>query len=125
MRHIVFALALTMTLLSAAVAGPFEDGVRAYKGGDYATALRLWRPLAEQGEAFAQYNLGNMYRNGRGVPRDYVQAHMWLNLAASGLSASDAWGRNIAVEFRDLAASKMTPAQIAEAQKLAREWKPK
>jgi hypothetical protein len=51
MRHIVFALALTMTLVSAAVAGPFEDGMAAQKRGDYATAVRLWRPLAEQGEA--------------------------------------------------------------------------
>jgi TPR repeat protein len=66
-----------------------------------------------------------MYDKGQGVPQDYVQAHMWYNLAASRFSASEAEGRNSAVEFRDLTAALMTPAQIAEAQKLAREWKPK
>jgi hypothetical protein len=55
MRHIVFALALTMTLVSAAVAGPFEDGLAAHDRGDYATALRLWRPLAEQGHAVTRW----------------------------------------------------------------------
>jgi len=64
MRHIFFALALTMTLVSAAVAGPFEDGLAAHDRGDYATALRLWRPLAEQGTADAQHMLGIMYANG-------------------------------------------------------------
>jgi hypothetical protein len=55
MRHIVFALALTMTLVSGAVSGPLEDGARAYKGGDYAAALRLWRPLAAQGHAVTRW----------------------------------------------------------------------
>jgi hypothetical protein len=83
MRHIVFALALTMTLVSAAVAGPFEDGVRALKGGDYATVLRLWRPLAEQGHATAQFDLGRMYVTGQGVPQDYAEAMKWYRLAAA------------------------------------------
>ncbi len=47
------------------------------------TALREWRPLAEQGNASAQNLLGFMYHNGQGVPQDYVQAQMWYNLAAS------------------------------------------
>ncbi len=122
MRHMVFALALTMTLVSAAVAGPFEDGLAAHDRGDYATALRLWRPLAEQGTADAQHMLGIMYANGRGVPQNDVQAHMWFNLAASRAPASE---RDEAIKMRNVAASNMTPAQIAEAQKLAREWKPK
>jgi TPR repeat protein len=82
MRHIVFALALTMTLVSGAVAGPFEDVGAAYERGDYATALRLIRPLAEQGGAKAQYNLGQMYRDGQGVPQDYAEAVKWYRLAA-------------------------------------------
>ena len=63
----------------------------------------------------AQCNLGVMYYNGEGVPQDYVQAHMWFNLAAS---KGDENGR----KNRDIVAKKMTPTQIAEAQRLAREW---
>jgi TPR repeat protein len=58
-----------------------------------------------------------MYAQGQGVPQDYVPAHMWFDLAA-------AQGEKDATELRDSLAKKMTPAQIAEAQKLAREWKP-
>jgi len=56
-----------------------------------------------------------MYSNGWGVPQDYVQAHMWWNLAA-------AKGNEIGRKNRDIVAKKMTPGQIAEAQRLAREW---
>jgi TPR repeat protein len=59
-----------------------------------------------------------MYYNGHGGTQDYVQAHMWFNLVA-------AKGDAAAVKNRDNVASRMTPAQIAEAQKMAREWKPK
>jgi TPR repeat protein len=88
MRHIFFALALTMTLVSAAVAGPFEDGLAAHDRGDYATALRLWRPLAEQGTADAQHMLGIMYANGQSVPQDYAEAVKWYRLAAEQGSAN-------------------------------------
>ncbi|MBP2679069.1 MAG: hypothetical protein H6Q82_2134, partial [Deltaproteobacteria bacterium] len=60
-----------------------------------------------------------------GVLQDYVLAHKWFNLAASRYPASEIDARKKAIHNRDLVASKMTPAQIAEAQKLAREWKPK
>ena len=134
-------------------------GVAAYKWGAYGIALREWRPLAEQGNAKAQYNLGHMYRhgqgvpqddaeavgwwrkaaeqgnagaqnnlgfmyyNGRGVPEDYAQAHMWFNLAASRYPPGE--NRDRAVKNRDFVAEKMTPVQLFEAQKLAREWRPK
>ncbi len=173
----------------------FNAGVAAYKWGAYGIALRVWRPLAEQGNAKAQYNLGLMYRkgqgvpqddaeavgwwrkaaeqgnagaqnnlavmyrnsqgvprddaeaakwcrkaadqghanaqnnlaviysHGQGVPQDYAQAHMWYNLAASRYPPGE--DRDRAVKNRDIVAAKMTPAQISEAQKLAREWKPK
>ncbi len=133
-----------------------QEGYADAQRGDYATALREWRPLAEQGDADAQYNLGFMYdkgegvpqddaeavkwyrkaaaqgqavaqgnlgvmyRDGHGVPRDYVQAHMWLSLAASRLPPGS--DRDTAVKNRDIIAKLMTPAQIAEAQRLAREW---
>jgi TPR repeat protein len=59
-----------------------------------------------------------MYYEGQGVPQDYMQAYLWSNLAGSG-------GLTAAIAYRDLAAARMTPEQIAEAQRLAREWKAK
>ena len=82
----------------------FNAGAAAYKRGDYATALREWRPLAEQGHAKAQYSLGNMYRDGLGVPQDYAQAHMWFNLAASRFPPGEY--RDKAVKNRDNAARR-------------------
>jgi uncharacterized protein len=175
-----------LTVVGAVVAGPLEDGVAAVKRRDYATALRLFRPLAgqgndiaqfdlgvmcdygwgvprdhvraakwyrfaaAQGNADAQYNLGILYEDGhryaeavkwyreaadqglgdaqfslgllyakgQGVPRDDVQAYMWFELSAAQDDQS-------AVSNRDAAAQRMTPEQIAEAQKLAHEWRPK
>jgi uncharacterized protein len=63
-----------------------------------------------------------MYAEGEGVPRDYVLAYMWADLAAS--SATVAMIRDIAAKDRDTVAANMTPAQITKAQRLAREWKP-
>ncbi len=77
------ALAIMLAAAVPADAEPFEDGVAAAERGDYETALRIWRPLAEQGDAEAQYNLGFSYANGESVPQDFVQAHLWLSLAAS------------------------------------------
>lgn len=89
---------------------------------NYAEAVKWYRKSAEQGYAPAQLNLGFMYDNGRGVPQDRVQAHMHYNLAAA--NADDKELRDKAAKNRDLIAAEMTPAQIAEAQKFAREWKP-
>lgn len=66
----------------AAVAGPWEDGMAAYNRGDYVPAFRLFRPLAEQGNAKAQTALGVMFRKGEGVPKNPVRARMWFSLAA-------------------------------------------
>ncbi len=64
-----------------------------------------------------------MYATGQGVARDYVLAHMWYDIAASQfVGVKD---REKAAKYRDDVASKMTPEQIAEAQRMAREWKPK
>src|SRR5262249_33661472 len=78
---------------------------------------------AEQGNATAQSNLGSMYYSGQGVPQNYVQAYMWLDLAASRSSARE--DRDEAVSNRNVVASKMSREQLAEAKKLLREWKPK
>lgn len=81
-----------------------------------------YRKAADQGHAKAQFNLGLMYANGQGVPQSNIQAHVWLNLAASKLELADE--REAAVHNRDVVAAKMSPAQIAHAQKLAGAWKP-
>jgi len=150
---------LALGLFGIASAGQLEDGMAAFRRGDYATAMSLWRPLVDQGDADAQYNLGVMYwdgqgvsqdyaqavawfrkaadqglagaqfnlglayAKGQGVPQDYTQAHMWLNLSAS--RALDDTVRRAAVIHREELAAKMTPEQIAEAQRMAREWAPK
>ena len=154
MRTATMLLALGVVLVAAPAWADFEAGVEAHERGDYATALKEFRALAEQGGAEAQnnlgwmyergqgvlqdyaeairwyrmaaeqgnaggqYNLGLMYANGRGVPQDDVQAHMWLNLAV-------AQGLEVARRNRDIVAEGMTPAQLADAERLAREWKAK
>jgi len=86
---------------------------------DYAQAASWYLKSSEQGNPGAQFNLGLMYSNGQGVPQDYVEAHKWRNLAASRASAEN---QTRYAETRDAVATLMTPAQLAEAQTLAREW---
>lgn len=92
---------------------------------NYFEGARWYRRAAEQGNAQAQYNLGIMYMNGEGVPQSLVNAHVWFNLAAANFPASNPRDRAAAARNRDLVARKMSREEIAEAQKLAREWKPK
>jgi TPR repeat protein len=92
---------------------------------DSAEAVKWYGNAADQGNADARHNLGIMYASGQGVAKDYVLAHMWFDLAASRYPSSDREKREKSVRNRDRVASGMTPAQISEAQKLAREWKPK
>ncbi|HTW54522.1 MAG TPA: tetratricopeptide repeat protein [Stellaceae bacterium] len=188
------AVALAGLALAPARADPLDDAISAYAQGDYASALKILRPLAEHGDAKAQFRLGFMYDSGQGVPRDQAEAAKWyrkagdqgvmlaqdrlgvMYLAGQGVAQdfaeSTAWfrkasdqgddnaqwqlgdayaeGRGIAQDnvaaymwyslvvsrspqsdFHDLAApkretlaGKMTPDQIAKAQKLASDWKP-
>ena len=154
-------LIISLLITGLAVAETIEDAVKAKDLGDYKTAYRLFKPMAEQGNADAQFELGlmhfnghgvpqdweesakwhrkaadqghapgqfalgQMYEAGHGVPKDYVLADMWFSLAVSRYSASYKSYRYIAaIKINDVE-KNMTPAQIAEAQKLAREWKPK
>jgi TPR repeat protein len=149
MNKLIVSLLLASTMCTA-TAGPFEDGDAAYKRGDYATALKHWQPLADQGNAAAQNNLGVMYDLGRGVPQDYAEAMRWYKLAAAQgdakaqynlgayygngqgvpqdnvkahiwLNLAAAKGESAAAMYRDIVAKKMTPQQITTAQKLARD----
>lgn len=96
-----------------------DIGVSYYYGygvpQDYGEAINWYKKAVGQGHAEAQYYLGMIYDNGYGVPQDYAQAHMWFNLSA-------AQGHFKGREGRDLIVEKMPPTQIAEAQRLAREW---
>jgi TPR repeat protein len=192
LKQLAAAVVVTLAGLTAAAAGPAEDAYRAYVRGDFAGALLLLRPLADQGDAWAQtsialmyrdgegvaknlaeaakyyrlaaeqgdvagqfeiaimYEIGEgvaqsyteaaawykraadrghaeaqaamaqLYRDGRGVAQNYVLAHMWFSLA---IKQGKLWAGATTAD-RDAMASKMTAAQIAEAQRLAAQWKP-
>jgi uncharacterized protein len=88
---------------------------------NYTEAAKWYRLAADQGNVRAQFVLGGMYALAQGVPQDNVQAYMWVSLAAAQDNPD---GQN-ATKLLDIIAKGMAPAQIAEAQKLAREWKTK
>ena len=83
-RAMALALLISAAIPFAAFAGfaGFDEGLAAAQKGDFATALREWQPLAQQGDASAQNALGAMYYNGQGVPQDYKEAVKWYRLAA-------------------------------------------
>jgi TPR repeat protein len=89
---------------------------------DYAEAARWYRKSADQGNVYAQASLGILYHSGKGLPHDDVQSEMWLTLSADHAPKDD---RDTIVEMRDSVAAHLTPQQLAEAQRLAHEWKPK
>ena len=152
LARLLTGVTVAVLLSGYATAGALEDCVAAYDRQDYAAALQLCRPLAEKGDARAQLSLGGMYYNGQGVQQDYVEAARWTRKGAEqGYAPAQAdlgvmyWnGQGVpqdvvlaymwlslaaaqepdAVEERDVAASQMTRDEIAEAQRLAREWKP-
>ena len=113
LRTTILSLALAFGA-GAALAQDFQKGFAAYTEGDYATALKEWRPLAEQGNVTSQYNIAVMYDKGEGVLQDNVRAHMWYNIAAAN-------GAEKSGEWRDQRAGLMTSADISKAQSLARE----
>jgi len=193
MRKFLFAFLMAATLVGTARADQLDEATAAYNRGDFAGAVQLLQPLASSGSSAAQYNLGLMYVQGKGVPQsfaegaewyrkaalqgdveaqhalgsmyeqgvgvpldraqaamwylnaaehgdavcqfrlglmyargdgvrsNYVEAYRWFTLARAGLPAGDA---DKAVTNRNAMIAVMTPAQIAEAQKLAREWTP-
>jgi uncharacterized protein len=151
-----FSVALVLSMICFAVPAwaDYQAGMDAYNRGDFSTALREWQPLAEKGDARAQFSLGLSYENGDGVPRDYTKAREWYEKAAAQgdakaqlyLGLQFSFGQGVPMDvvqaymwyslaagngnahapgYRNDLSRQMTPAQIAEAQKRAREWKPK
>jgi hypothetical protein len=89
---------------------------------DDVQAATLFRTAADLGSAAAMNNLGRLYLEGRGVPQDYVEAYKWMSLATARAPAEN---QKMAAAGRDGVAKLMTPDQIAEGQKRAREWRSK
>ena len=89
---------------------------------DYAAAMVWFRKSADQGFAPAQRNLGVLYANGQGAPRNNVQAYKWVSLAMVNATTPDI--RNAATRAKEQIVVFMTAAQIAEAEKQAKAWKP-
>ena len=111
---VILAAVLSFMAFTSVAAQDFQKGYAAYQAGDYATAIQEWTPLADQGYASAQYNLGVMYENGKGDLQDNVMAHMWYNIASAN-------GHDEAGEWRDERAGQMTTEVISKAQAMARE----
>ena len=86
MKNLATTLYLTLALLLGSIGtswgNDFLKGLNAYHSGDFATAIREWTPLAEQGHSPSQYNLGFMHYKGEGVPQDYETAVKWYTRAA-------------------------------------------
>ena len=150
LASLVVILSLVMGTMTSVWAADYEKEWEAYSNKDYATALREFRPLAEQGDVDAQYNLGVMYEYGEGINQDYKEAVKWYRLAAEQGEATaqgnlggmygngqgviqdnvmaHMWldigasnGSTNAAKNRDIVAKRMNESQLAEAQKLARE----
>ena len=105
-------LAAQILGVAGAVAGPWEDGMTSYNRGDYVPAIRLFRPLAEQGNAKAQNLLGVMHRRGQGVTRSSVRAFLWFSRAAA---RGDATAK---AELHDVSQT-MTAEELAQAREMA------
>lgn len=110
-------MALWLCAVPGAAHADYERGVRAWESRQHAEAIAEWMTAAEAGDSRAMLALGRAYRLGLGALQDYVEAHRWLNLAASR-------GETEAVAERDELASIMTVEEQAQARALARQWQP-
>lgn len=117
------ALAGWLMVMPGAHAGALEEGVLAHSKGDYATAERLWRPLAEAGDSAAQRELGQLYLHGQGVPRDAAQAYLWLTLAGANMRPGAQ--REKTLDDRDRVATRLSVRELNEVQARALDWQPR
>ena len=151
MKMRLFILLCVLFLATPCLANDFEEGLDAIHGTDYDKALEKLTPLALQGHAAAQYNLGVMHEWGNGVPQDDVKALKWYRLSAeqshrdaqNNLGAMYSKGEGVEQVFvealkwfvisagngseggrknMDIVEKRMSPRQITQAKKLAREW---
>jgi TPR repeat protein len=109
--HCLIAFAVLATAFAAA-AGPLEDGLAAYRAKDYAKALELWRPLADKGDATAQYQIATLYAEGKGVEQSDATAAEWYQKAAEQGSADAQY--NLAVSYAEGLGVKQDDAAAAK-----------
>lgn len=99
----------------------YETGRSGYKK-DYAQAEHWYRLAADQGDVYAQASLAILYRFGKGVHQNYVEAYKWFSIATAHSTGPD---QESIQELQNATAARMTSEQVAEARRLASEWKPK
>jgi TPR repeat protein len=148
-----FGMLAVVLVVLPVVAADFAAGLSAYDKGDYATALNEWRPLAEQGDAPSEFNLGLLYYDGHGVPQDYSEAARWFERSAEqgytkaqhNLGAMYGIGKGVKRDYvraykwmsicaaagdqgcesqRNLVEKKLSGSKLRDAQRMASEWKP-
>lgn len=112
-RNLLGALAIAAALGAPAAAGPLEDANDAYREKAYAKAAELWRPLAENGDAEAQYSLGTLYAEGKGVEQNDATAFLWFQRAAN---------QGVAAAQYNVGASYATGAGIGKSDVDAARW---
>ena len=95
---IIQVLLFSLSLSISSYAADYNKGVIAAQSGDWATALKEWKPIAEEGNAAAQFNLGLMYQNGYGVPQDYKESVYWYRLAAEQGDADSQYNLGVMYE---------------------------
>jgi uncharacterized protein len=154
LRNLTTLLPLLVFGAGISLAADFATGLTAFQKGDYAIAVQEWRPIAEGGDAFVQYNMGLLSVDGHGVPQDYGEAVKWFRrsaeqgyapaqhnlgamygagqgvkrdyvLAYKWLNLCAAQGNSGCVSQRDLVAQKLKGSKLAQAQKLSSEFTPK
>ena len=154
MRNVTYPILLLSLAVAIPALADFATGLDAYKKGDYVSAAKEWRSLAEDGDAPSQYNLGLLYVDGHGVPQDYAEAAKWFRRAAEqgytlaqhNLGAMYGSGQGVRRDYveaykwlnicsakgnagcttqRDLVGKKLKPAQVSQAQRLSSEFAPR
>lgn len=150
---VIPVVALAALAAFGASAQDFDAGLRAYEKNDFAAAFKEWRPLAEKGNARAEFLLGLLYYDGKGVPQDYVEAAKWFQESADRgyaraqhnlgemyftgqgvkrdyvqaykwLNLCAAAGVDTCADHRDLVAKKLKRGKLEEAQQMSRDFKP-
>ena len=154
MKSLIITLCLSLSLSIVSIgmswSGDYQKGLDAAQNGNYTAALKEWRPLAEKGHSESQFVLGLLYRNGKGVEKDFSKAIKWYLLAAeNGHAKAQAklgymyvngegvnknyvraymWGRLSEInenregsELKRIMTIELTAAKIEEAERLVRE----
>lgn len=110
--------------ISKKLEAEFTRGAKAYDQKNYEEALSIWLPLTKEGNPRVLYNVGLMYANGLGIPKDdYVEAYRWFEISAN--RANDPREKKKAERMRDMVGLELTPAQQIEAKARIKAWRPK